>query len=79
MAKPTVPQILDDVRNEAAGWLDQLVLYWDSLFANEKQLCFAILQSRGGGGGVTMSVEDGYVTLTDGVDTVNVPTQDITP
>jgi hypothetical protein len=81
MAKPTVPQIIDDVRNEAAGWLDQLVLYWDSLFATEKSLCLAIITANGGGGGGGASVEahEGYATITDGATVVNVPTVDIEP
>jgi|GWRWMinimDraft_5_1066013.scaffolds.fasta_scaffold20642_2 hypothetical protein len=78
MATPTAPQIIDDVRNEAAGWLDQLVLYWDRLFATEKSLCLAIITANGGGGGGASVVEhDGYATITDGATVVNVPTVDI--
>lgn len=82
MATPTAPQIIDDVRNEAAGWLDQLVLYWDLLFATEKSLCLAIITANGGGGGgggASVVEHDGYATITDGATVVNVPTVDITP
>lgn len=80
MATPTAPQIIQDVRDEAAGWLDQLVLYWDLLFATEKSLCLAIITANGGGGsGASVVEHDGYATITDGATTVNVPTVDITP
>lgn len=83
MATPTAPQIIDDVRTQAAGWLDQLVLYWDQLFATEKSLCLAIITANGGGGGggggASVVAHEGYATITDGATVVNVPTVDIEP
>lgn len=74
MAALTSQMIIDAVRDETTGWQALMIDNWHRLFTTEKQILFAILQARAGGSSVNMTVNDGYITLDNGTDTVHVPT-----
>lgn len=82
MPKPlTSTRVMEIILDQETGWEAVMVQYWMRLNRLERQQILAFLASLGGGGGgtgdVTMTVHDGYVELSDGTDTVNVPTQTI--
>lgn len=67
----TVEQIIEEVRTNAAGWQNTVILYWNRLHANEKSLIRVLAGSNGSG--VVIVDNGGYATISNGVETISVP------